>query len=191
MANQRVDRQVKQALKSLLDMSRGNQRQSTLQTVAESRTRNGQPPQHGLNQAHTDKATQLGFVRAQGRDRSHAAIGDMVAQRSDAIPGRYSCVECGTVLTSLQEAWRDASGSCSNFSTLFCQPCAMRVRSMTLGMTSAPNLAPIQLSPMDQLNMGQFVPSFGVIEAAPSAKPQGLTPAEIWRSMIKGDDDNE
>ena len=108
-------------------------------------------------------------------------MGDVVSLRSDAIPGIYRCVECGVKFGSLMEAWRAAGNPVPNTAVLFCEPCAMRLRqSMNL------NLEPIQLSNLDKLNLGQFVPEVGVVQLPQpqAAAPMKPTAADLWKDKI-------
>ena len=120
--------------------------------------------------------------------------GDIVAVRSDAIPGVFSCIECGMRFGNLMEAWRDNSSLNAGMSALFCEPCAMRIRA-----GSGLNLAPIQLSNLDKLNFGIPVESFGRTEtpvamakadpkekrvAEPVMAESGVTGMAKWKNIL-------
>jgi hypothetical protein len=132
------------------------------------------------SQTHTtDMAQRLGIVKApSSRLRSEIPLSDLAAMRSDAIPGRYSCVECGTVMP-LQESWRTASDVTANFSTLFCSNCAVKLNSaMGLG------LSPMSLTDMDKLNMGQFVPAYGVMPQQAPAPVAVESKVSQWKKIL-------
>lgn len=87
----------------------------------------------------------------------------------------------------LQESWREGGNQFSNFSTLFCPECAIRV-SQAYGLA----LAPIQLTAFDNLNLGVRQTSFEVSEA--DRKELGIpdvknmpNPATKWGNLFKKD----
>lgn len=106
-------------------------------------------------------------------------ISDVISNRSDSIPGIYSCVECGKKMP-LEEAWREPSQFGGSFSTLFCAGCAQVVR-----QKANLNLAPINLTNMDKLNLGQFVPEFGV------AAPEPQTGVLRWKLLLTETNDKK
>jgi hypothetical protein len=88
--------------------------------------------------------------RAGGKARSETSMLELIENRSDKIPGMFTCVECGQVIGSLQESWRrppDPLTGCS-LSTLFCVTCAQRLNGI------GAELAPTALTRIEQLNLG-------------------------------------
>ena len=161
-------------------VAEGRLRPPTNRPVVESRIPNVQrPPRPSAPTRTTDTELKemLGIKPAAPRmTRANMDIGDISAQRSDRVPGMYTCIECNKAMP-LQESWRKAdSGVNANFSTLFCAECAQRLNRSHGSL----NLAPIQLSNFDALNLGQFVPEFGVV-GKPAAVESGLTK---WQRLL-------
>lgn len=81
--------------------------------------------------------------------RAEQSMSAIITRRSDGIPGKYFCIECGKEVPLLESfrAESDALTSCT-LSTLFCGECAKKVQ--RLGV----NVGPIELSSVDKLNIG-------------------------------------
>lgn len=182
-SNKVVDLQVAKAIRSLLR----NQPAQRINQLAEAYpNRNVRPPQREssptptINRGGGDLAARMGFIRAPNKPlRSQLSLCDIASQRSDAIPGRWSCIECGRTMGSLQEAWRKGGDVLSNFSTLFCAPCALKLnQSANLG------LSPIELNNFDKLNTGQFVEAFGVAAPAQAAEAPKESKLSKWQKLL-------
>lgn len=178
-----IDSQVAAALRNLLN---GQQAPRTNQPVAVSPRRNvlQQTAAFGVTRTTEasgggDMAARMGFIKAAHKPlRSDLSMSDIAAQRSDRIPGQFSCVECG-IRINLQESWRKPSDMCSNTSTLFCQVCALK-----LNQSAELGLAPIQLSNFDLLNMGQRVAAFDPPPTAQAAEPLRESKINKWKKIL-------
>ena len=88
--------------------------------------------------------------RAGGRTRAEMSMAEMIENRSDKIPGMYTCIECQQPINSLQESWRKAPDpitGCS-LSTLFCYTCAQKLNGI------GAELGPTVLTRIEKLNLG-------------------------------------
>ena len=74
-------------------------------------------------------------------------MSDILHQRSDLLPGQYTCLECNKNI-QLMEAWRKTvPQEASSLASLFCQECGQKLASIGL------DVGPLQLTMADKLNI--------------------------------------
>ena len=119
----------------------------------------------------------LGIKSPTSNSRGSMDMGDICKQRSDRVPGIFTCIECNRPM-ALQESWRaPVNPGMGGFSTLFCAPCAMRVNEC-----ANLNLSPINLNAFDRLNTGEFVAELGTVQPAAPAAPAARSK---WDKLLK------
>ncbi len=75
------------------------------------------------------------------------SMSDIIAMRSDLVPGQYTCIECNRQM-QLQEAWRkEASQDTCSLAALFCSECGQKLRRIGL------DVSPLSLTILDKLNL--------------------------------------